>query len=135
MIALLFLWFLIMGDVESNKIQVAIENIRGNEGKVYVALYEAGSEFPKDKHYVKRQFKNARRGEINFIFDQIPTGEYAIAVFHDLNDNVKLDTNLFGIPKEPYGFSNNFRPRLAPPKFSDCAVSINKDVNIRIKIK
>jgi uncharacterized protein (DUF2141 family) len=29
---------------------------------------------------------------------------YAIAVIHDENRNGELDTNMFGIPKEGYGF-------------------------------
>jgi uncharacterized protein (DUF2141 family) len=28
-------------------------------------------------------------------------------VVHDQNNNLKLDTNFLGLPKEPYGFSNN----------------------------
>jgi uncharacterized protein (DUF2141 family) len=34
----------------------------------------------------------------------IKPGKYAIAVIHDENCNGKLDTNMFGIPKEGYGF-------------------------------
>jgi len=36
----------------------------------------------------------------------IPPGTYAIACYHDENDNGKLDTNFLGIPKEGTGASN-----------------------------
>lgn len=56
----------------------------------------------------------------------VEPGNYAIAVFHDENGNGKMDKRLFGIPKEPYGLSNNFRPRFSGPKFSDCQFSVGE---------
>lgn len=41
-----------------------------------------------------------------FSFD-LPAGHYAVMVIHDANDNGKMDSNVIGIPTEPYGFSNN----------------------------
>jgi uncharacterized protein (DUF2141 family) len=40
-------------------------------------------------------------------FHDLPPGRYAIAAFQDINGNGALDTNLFGIPSEPYGLSND----------------------------
>lgn len=37
----------------------------------------------------------------------LPVGWYAVSVVHDENSNSVLDANFLGIPKEPYGFSNN----------------------------
>ncbi len=65
----------------------------------------------------------------------VEPGEYAIAVYHDQNGNGKMDTRLFGIPKEPYGFSNDFRPMLSAPKFSDCEFSVGDGgKTMRIKL-
>jgi uncharacterized protein (DUF2141 family) len=44
------------------------------------------------------------RKDASFEFSDIKPGKYAIAVIHDENCNGKLDTNMFGIPKEGYGF-------------------------------
>ena len=51
-------------------------------------------------------------------FEDIPPGTYALAVVHDENMNGKLDTNLLGIPKEGYGFSNDAKALLGAPSFS-----------------
>ncbi|SES80658.1 DUF2141 domain-containing protein [Hymenobacter actinosclerus] len=51
---------------------------------------------------------------------QLPPGEWAVAITQDLNNNDKVDKNMLGIPTEPFAFSNNVRPRLAPPAFDDC---------------
>ncbi len=48
---------------------------------------------------------------------EIPDGEYAIALFIDLNGNKKIDKNFLGIPKEQYGFSNNAMGKLSAPTF------------------
>ncbi len=64
----------------------------------------------------------------------LPPGTYALGLFHDLNGNGVLDKNLFGIPKEPYGFSNNARGRLGPPSFEDAAISVTGDQPITIRL-
>ena len=49
----------------------------------------------------------------------LPHGEYAVKVFHDENNNGKLDTRMFGIPAERYGFSNNAGGKFGPPEYED----------------
>ncbi len=47
--------------------------------------------------------------------NDVPYGNYGIAVLHDENKNGKMDKNFVGIPQEPYGFSNNVRVTFGPP--------------------
>ena len=44
---------------------------------------------------------------ITISFADLAPGTYAVLVMHDENGNGKLDSNILGIPKEGYGFSNN----------------------------
>ena len=48
---------------------------------------------------------------------KLPFGEYAITLFVDFNGNKKIDKNFLGIPKEPYGFSNNVIGNMSAPTF------------------
>ena len=64
---------------------------------------------------------SAARGEITWRIDDLPFGRYAISAYHDENGNGELDTGLFGIPSEDYGFSNNARGGFGPPDFADAA--------------
>ncbi|MGI3776855.1 MAG: DUF2141 domain-containing protein [Janthinobacterium lividum] len=41
-------------------------------------------------------------------------GAYAVAIYHDANDNHRFDRTLLGLPAEGYGFSNNVVPLLIP---------------------
>jgi uncharacterized protein (DUF2141 family) len=61
-------------------------------------------------------------------------GKYAVNVIHDKNNNDKLDTNAFGIPKEGWGCSNDARGTLAAPKFKDklFELKVNKTITINL---
>lgn len=63
-------------------------------------------------------FMKVRDKQARCDFEDIPPGTYALAVVHDENMNGKLDTNLLGIPKEGYGFSNDAKALLGAPTFS-----------------
>ncbi len=67
---------------------------------------------------------------------QLPFGEYAIKVYHDENGNDKMDTRLFGIPIERYGFSNNARSAFGPPVYKEAVFTIDspdKEMSITVK--
>jgi len=53
------------------------------------------------------------------VFDNLPEGDYGVAVFHDENKNEKLDFTDFGMPLEGYGHSNNPARRQGPPDFNE----------------
>lgn len=66
----------------------------------------------------------------------LPYGEYAVKVFHDENGNGELDTRIFGIPVERYGFSNDARGAFGPPDYEDARFildSPDKIVTINIR--
>ncbi|MVN74788.1 DUF2141 domain-containing protein [Hymenobacter sp. HMF4947] len=54
----------------------------------------------------------------------LPTGDWAVALSQDLNNNGKMDRNFLGIPSEPYAFSNNVRPHFSAPKFDECKFQV-----------
>lgn len=58
---------------------------------------------------------------------QLHYGEYAIAIFHDTNNNGRLDTNWLGIPKEPYAFSNDAGKKWKKPSFQDAKVLLDTE--------
>jgi uncharacterized protein (DUF2141 family) len=68
------------------------------------------------------------------VFRNIPAGTYAIAVIQDENLDGKLTKNFLGIPKEPYGFSQNKYGMFGPPKFKDVSFAVENDSNISLKI-
>ncbi len=56
-------------------------------------------------------------------------GTYAVAVFHDENDNHHFDRNFLGLPAEGYGFSNNAPIFLGPPSFDSVRITVHPGDN------
>ena len=110
----------------SAELTVKIGGVRSDQGKVMVALHapEAEVKFPDGAGTVAAQWRIAKSGTMQFVFADLPSGRFAVAVFHDENGNDTLDTNLLGIPKEGYAFSENARGFAGPPSFDAAAVDI-----------
>ncbi|MEN8835700.1 MAG: DUF2141 domain-containing protein [Polaribacter sp.] len=56
-------------------------------------------------------------------------------MFYDENNNGKMDTKLFGVPKEPYGFSNNAKGFMGPPSFEEAKFTLASNKKIKILLK
>jgi len=113
---------------------VTIPNIKGTDGEIVIGLYNNPESFPlDDKQYKKYTIEGVLfKGE--YTIRDLPEGEYAVALFHDKNADKICNTNFLGFPKEGYGFSKNFRPKLSAPKFEDCKFELKENLAISIKL-
>ena len=68
-------------------------------------------------------------------FPDLPPGVYGAAVYLDENRNGKLDRNLVGWFKEPFGFSENARARLGPPKWEDAVFTVPESGTVQLTIR
>lgn len=57
-------------------------------------------------------------------FEAIPALPTAISAFIDVDDDEELDRGLFGIPTEPWGFSNDLTPFFGAPRFKDAIIDV-----------
>lgn len=99
-----------------NGIRVSIVNLRNDKGHVLISLFRECLGYPDEpeKAFRKAQI-NINNKTASYIFSDLPAGNYSIAILHDENDDIKMNTNFFGIPKEGYGFSNNVMGTFGPP--------------------
>ena len=51
------------------------------------------------------------------------------------HDNKKIDKNFLGIPKEPYGFSNNVIGNMSAPTFDQAKFLISGPTTQNIKLR
>jgi uncharacterized protein (DUF2141 family) len=95
---------------------------QGKKGILYVAVYDSSDNFMKVK--LKKTSVDMSSGENAQlkIEDLIIGKDYAITSFLDENANLTLDKNAFGIPNEPYGFSNNTKGFFGPPSYDDVKI-------------
>ncbi|MDG2021747.1 MAG: DUF2141 domain-containing protein [Phycisphaerales bacterium] len=57
-------------------------------------------------------------------FENLPARPTAISVFIDVDEDNDLGRGAFGIPIEPYGFSNNVTVLFGPPRFGDATIEL-----------
>lgn len=117
--ALFVLTIVLLPELAScQKLTVVVSNVKSEKGYILVALYNSGRSFLVTP--VKTASAKAKEGHVMVVFQDIPEGDYAATVLHDLNDNKKMDENLLGIPKEGFGFSNDAMGSFGPPGYKEC---------------
>ena len=114
-------------------LKITVNNIKNIKGKLQVCLTDKKEDFLKQCEYAKTVA--VRNNTISLKIANIKTGVYSVSLFHDENNNGVLDTKgLFGIPSEPYGFSNNPRTTFGTPSYKNCTFLIDGDKQIYIKL-
>jgi uncharacterized protein (DUF2141 family) len=104
----------------NGRLTVVITGFHSDAGEVSVALFNEATAFPKHpEKAVAILYSRITHGKSEAIFENLSPGQYAISVFHDENNNKKMDSNFFGVPKEGVGASNNAKGHLGPPKYQD----------------
>ncbi|MDP1919185.1 MAG: DUF2141 domain-containing protein [Myxococcales bacterium] len=104
--------------------QLEISGVKNAKGHVLVAVYRASDRFSEGGQTAFRKERvAASAGTVTVEVKDLPIGTYALALVHDENDNLKIDTGLFGIPTEGFCFSKNAMGMFGPPTFKDAAVS------------
>lgn len=67
-------------------------------------------------------------GQAKITLSDVPEGRYALVVHHDENSDEKINKNFIGIPREPVGFANGYKPK-GPPSFSRALLNIDAENN------
>ena len=102
--------------VNAQNIQFEINGVDSDKGKLYVQLFKGKDNYDAGKPESSLIVK-AKPGTNTITFNNVDSGEYAVRFFHDENDNGELEFNLFGMPVEGYGYSNDAQPNFGPAKY------------------
>ena len=105
-------------------------------GTIGASLYSTADGFPGQVAKAAQTSARPRTAPVDsFVFRGLAPGPYAVSVYHDLNGNGKLDTNLFGVPKEPWGTSAKVRPRLRAPRFEEGTLNVTASTRVEIRVE
>jgi uncharacterized protein (DUF2141 family) len=128
-------------------LRVTVEGMRASTGTVLIGLYDGRTSFDRAialsskegflndlERFAGAGLRAGRERSASFVFADLPRGDYAVILFHDENGNGKLDMNFWGVPTEPYGFSNDAQGFLGPPAIKDAMLSIDGGRTISIKL-
>jgi outer membrane protein len=119
------------GRVSAAELSVQLENPPPS-GTVALALFSSANTFG-DLRDPARLETYTLDGRDRYVLKDIPAGEYALMVYYDENENLDIDKNFIGIPTEPLGFSNNYRPK-GPPSYSRAAFTLAQEQQLEFTV-
>ena len=93
----------------SGKLTVSVIGVRSDSGAVRCGLYSSPAGFREPGHELRGAVAQIKNGLAACVFNGLPAGTYAVAVFHAEHNETQMETGLFGKPKQGYGFSNKSR--------------------------
>lgn len=108
-----------MAEPAPQRILVTVTGVRHVAGNITFTLYGArAAAFLAHKGSIALQRVTLTGQSATACFVMSAPGTYAVAVYHDQNNNHHFDRSLIGLPVEGYGFSNNAPIFMAPPSFN-----------------
>ncbi len=103
---------------------IHIDGFRNQKGDAGLSVFNSADGWPDNNDKALQHGPHPFSGIATTITLQVPPGRYALVALHDENSNHKLDKNMFGIPKEGFGFSNNPHVILTAPPFDTAAMPV-----------
>jgi uncharacterized protein (DUF2141 family) len=117
----------------TGKLTVIIEGLKNDEGTVQIGLFNSKESWEGKTKKLKGAIIGIKGKKAEWKIEDIPHGEYAIRFFHDEDGDGEMDKNLFGMPTESFGFSNNAKAVFRMPGYEEAKFIFNPDNEI-IKI-
>lgn len=116
--------------VQYCNLTVKIEGVKSDQGTMMVALYNTHEAWLSKAYMGKSSL--IEEGKATVTFENLPLGTYGVSTYQDENNNEKLDTGLFGIPKEPYASSRGAKAIFGPPKWKDAKFDLNSESQVEL---
>jgi uncharacterized protein (DUF2141 family) len=115
---------------QNNKYELTliVKNIRNDKGRLAAQLLNEEEQQIEGRHiYIKDKVAST-------VYHNLPQGKYAIRIFHDENQNDKMDFNWIKIPKEGYGFSGNPKSHFRSPDIKELLFLLDSDKKLTINL-
>lgn len=133
-----FIWILGWYGIQAQNepaLTVNVSKVKDMKGFMMIAVYDSADKFLTKELVVGAKVEVANE-VVTHRFEGLSYGNYAISVYHDVDSDGSLATNFMGIPKEPYGFSNDGVNMLGVPSFKRSVFAFDKpeqEINIELK--
>lgn len=120
----------------TGKLMIRFENLQTKKGVLRVALYDNKVNFMVEEKAMLHNYKLTATENQMLVITGLPFGDYAFAIFQDENENQILDKNIFGVPTEPYGFSENPKAKWRLPSFQESSFSLSQpSMTVQVRLE
>lgn len=133
LIILLFLFS--FGFSQTATLQIKISGIKADSGVLRIGLFNNAEDYKSKSHPVFENSLGIADTVTEIAFQQLPTNVYAVAIYHDANNDNELNKRKFGIPNEGVGFSGVRQSGFKPPDFSEASFCLSKDTILDIQLR
>jgi uncharacterized protein (DUF2141 family) len=122
-------------------LRIHVDGFRNTHGNLGTVVFTSPDGWPENTTKAYRSGPapiDPASSTATAVWPHLPPGNYAVAAIHDENGNAKLDRNMFGIPKEGFGFANNPHVGLVAPPFLKAQIHVGcpaTDVTIHLQYK
>lgn len=107
----------------SSSLVISFSGIERPGGSIVVALFDGEAGW-RSGPPVRTALVPVNGNAAEIRFEGLAPGRYGVKTFHDVDDDRRLGTNPFGVPIEPFAFSNNARGAMGPASWADAAFAI-----------
>ena len=137
LIILIFTCGLFAQDAAKNfTLTIQVENVNKDGGNIGVLVFNSTRGWPEDRFTALKDIVvPAHPGTVTVTVPDLPPGDYAVAIAHDVNKNHKVDKNFLGVPKEQWGMSNNPHATVKAPSFHTAKFSLTQNMEIHVKLQ
>lgn len=131
-------WQAASADELTGILMVEIAGLKDETGNLYISVYDSDSAWRSEETVIGKRISiaDALDGELVRTELQLPLGDYALAVFFDVDDNGELDSNFMGKPQEPVAWSNNAVWNFGPPSYEEAVFTLSAEpIILRISMR
>ena len=112
-----------------SSLTVYFTGIEEKQGAILGVLVDSEAAYDGKAAPVRPLMVTADKAEVAAMVDGLAPGIYAIKLFHDVDGDGKMNTNPYGMPVEPFAFSNNAQGNMGPAKWADAKFEVKAGAN------
>ena len=106
-------------------LQLAVTNVEVDAGMIWVGIYTGEEDFLNKEKARLVGVRVTTTGVAHIDLPDMEIGrEYALALFHDIDNDGEMNRNWIGLPSEPWAFSGEPKTRLRLPRFSEVSFTM-----------
>jgi uncharacterized protein (DUF2141 family) len=125
----------LQGFCQDLTVEVEIDGLKNKSGQLHIGVFDGEENFRKKEAPAFSETLSLSDTIVKVYFTEIPQGRYAIAVYHDENNDEKLNTKKLGVPIEGVGFSGILKSKLKPPRFDEASFQLKTDTAFVIRMR
>jgi uncharacterized protein (DUF2141 family) len=114
---------------------ITVEGMDSNQGNLGILIFNGPKGWAEDRQAALKDISVPAQQGTQKVTLQLPAGQYAIALIHDVNVNHKLDKNWIGMPKEQWGMSNNPHATIKAPPIEKAMFTLDGDKEVKIQLQ